>query len=100
LKPLPYKDQATALDEHLCERRMFRGALQRDVAAELGVNTWTYLRWENDRTRPLVRHVPRIIAFLGHDPLLELGSGRMAKRIGTRIREPRPSQKVADVRGR
>ena len=34
----------------------------------MGVNTWTYLLWEQDRTEPVVRYYPAIFAFLGYDP--------------------------------
>ncbi len=49
-------------------RRRELGLRQRDVAIRLGVNTWTYLLWEHDKTRPVARLLPAIIAFLGHDP--------------------------------
>jgi DNA-binding transcriptional regulator YiaG len=35
----------------------------------LGVSLWTVINWESGETRPLVRYGPRIIAFLGYDPL-------------------------------
>jgi DNA-binding XRE family transcriptional regulator len=42
--------------------------LQREIASEFGVNTWTYLLWEKDRSKPLPRYFPGIFAFLGYDP--------------------------------
>jgi len=42
--------------------------LQREVAVRLGVNASTYLLWEQDRSRPVIRRYPCILAFLGYDP--------------------------------
>jgi DNA-binding transcriptional regulator YiaG len=44
------------------------GLLQRQVAERLGVNTWTYLLWEQDKHLPAIGHYPAIFAFLGYDP--------------------------------
>jgi DNA-binding XRE family transcriptional regulator len=56
------------LGEHLLRKRIRSGKFQREVASELGVNTWTYLLWEKDRSKPLPRYFPGIFAFLGYDP--------------------------------
>lgn len=53
--------------------------LQRDVAAELGVNEASILDWELNRSEPTVRMFPQIIAFLGYDPYPE------PKSVGQRI---------------
>ena len=42
--------------------------MQKEVAAQLGVNAWTYLKWEHDRTIPEAPYMPRVIAFLGYSP--------------------------------
>jgi DNA-binding XRE family transcriptional regulator len=42
--------------------------LQKDVAKQLRADEWAYLKWEQDRTKPTVRFIPGIIAFLGYDP--------------------------------
>jgi len=34
----------------------------------MGVNPWTYLLWEQDKTNPEIRYWPKIISFLGVDP--------------------------------
>jgi DNA-binding XRE family transcriptional regulator len=44
------------------------GLRQRQVAAILGANPWTYLLWEHDRAQPTSRFVPAILRFLGYDP--------------------------------
>jgi DNA-binding XRE family transcriptional regulator len=47
-----------------------QGLIQKDVAMRLGVNTWTYILWEQDRSTPTVRCYPAIFDFLGYEPFL------------------------------
>jgi transcriptional regulator with XRE-family HTH domain len=72
---------------------MLRGSLQREVAAELGVNAWTYLGWEHDRTKPAIRFMPRIIGLLGYDPFP--AATTFGERIRTKRRELGLSQAKA-----
>jgi transcriptional regulator with XRE-family HTH domain len=44
------------------------GLRQSDVAERIGVHRGTLNTWENHRFTPQVRHLPRIVAFLGYDP--------------------------------
>ncbi len=50
------------------KRRLDLGLYQKDVAASLKVNDWTICNWENNKTTPAVRYLPRIIDFIGYDP--------------------------------
>jgi transcriptional regulator with XRE-family HTH domain len=68
VRPKAYPENPRTLGEHLCKRRGELGLFQREVAARLGVNIWTYLLWEQDRTIPVVRYYPAIFQFLGYDP--------------------------------
>jgi len=43
--------------------------LQRDVARIIGVSCDSVTYWENDRAIPQIQHMPKIIAFLGYNPL-------------------------------
>jgi transcriptional regulator with XRE-family HTH domain len=69
VRPKPYPEHPTTLGGHLLKRRSISGLLQREVAARFGINIWTYLLWEQDRTQPVVRYWPAIIDFLGYDPI-------------------------------
>ena len=62
--PVPPK----TLGEHLKQRRMKLGLLQREVAQLLSVGHSTYLTWEKDRKIPWDRYAPAITAFLGYNP--------------------------------
>ncbi len=44
------------------------GLFQKEVSLRLQVNDWTICNWENNKTTPAVRYLPRIIDFLGYDP--------------------------------
>ena len=43
--------------------------LQKDVAGILGVDTTTVTNWERNRCGPTLRVMPRIVAFLGYEPV-------------------------------
>jgi transcriptional regulator with XRE-family HTH domain len=63
-----YPDRPKTLGAHLLKRRCQSGLLQKEVAANLGVDASTYLLWEQDRSQPTVRYYPGIFNFLGYEP--------------------------------
>jgi transcriptional regulator with XRE-family HTH domain len=69
-KPLPaaYPKEINTLGDNIRKRRLDLGLLQRDVAAQIGVNKDTIYNWEMNRTEPEVRFIPKIINFLGYTP--------------------------------
>jgi transcriptional regulator with XRE-family HTH domain len=69
------------LGDHLRKRRLDLGLLQSEVADTLGVTESTICSWETGRTSTQLRFIPRIIAFLGYDPL----SGASHQTSGERI---------------
>jgi len=71
-RPKNYNPLPTTLGEYFRKRRVELGLFQREVAANLSVDPWTYLNWEQDRTHPARRFWPRVVAFLGYDPEREL----------------------------
>lgn len=68
-RPLPaaYPRELKALGDHIRKRRLDFGLLQREVAQALGVTEATIKKWENSRSYPALRFVPRIVEFLGYD---------------------------------
>lgn len=46
------------------------GLYQDGVAELIGVSTDTITFWENGRFKPMIRHYPAIISFLGYNPFL------------------------------
>jgi len=55
------------IGEHIRKRRLDLGLFQQDVAEIIGVCEATIWGWENGR-EPELRHVPKIIEFLGYVP--------------------------------
>ncbi len=56
------------------------GLLQKEVAERIGVNGTSIYNWENNRKKPALRFVPKIIEFLGYVPADE-ESGSIGERI-------------------
>lgn len=53
---------------------------QKDVARMLDADKSTICNWENNKTQPMIRHYPKIMAFLGYCPL------EFPKTYGDRLR--------------
>jgi transcriptional regulator with XRE-family HTH domain len=67
-KPAGYPKEIKHLGDHLKRRRMDRGQHVKDTAKLMGVATTTLTNWEVGGRRPAIRHVPKMIRFLGYDP--------------------------------
>jgi transcriptional regulator with XRE-family HTH domain len=82
-KPLDpaYPRHLHTLGDHLRKRRLDLGLPQREVAEMLGVAESTICGWEVGRTSPQLRFIPRIITFLGYDPLDEVSHETLGERI-------------------
>jgi transcriptional regulator with XRE-family HTH domain len=62
------------LGDHLRQRRLDLGLLQREVAKRLGADHCTITNWELNRTTPALRFLPGIVWFLGYTPWRADGS--------------------------
>jgi transcriptional regulator with XRE-family HTH domain len=92
-KSLKYSKQLNTLGDHIRKRRLDLGLFQRQVAEQIGVTEWTIFNWESNATRPPNRHVPRIIAFLGYNPIVTGSS--LAERLKSGRKSLGLSQKRA-----
>jgi len=43
---------------------------QGDVGKIIGVSTDCITYWENNRSFPMIHHMPQIVKFLGYDPII------------------------------
>jgi transcriptional regulator with XRE-family HTH domain len=68
LRSKDYSETPQNLGEHLKKRRKELCLLQREVAERMGIDTWTYLNWEKDKTKPVAAQFRPVVAFLGYDP--------------------------------
>lgn len=66
-----YPKERKTLGGHIRAVRLERGMLQREVAELIGVRRGTINKWECNRDEPRAVDVPRIIEFLGYNPLPE-----------------------------
>jgi transcriptional regulator with XRE-family HTH domain len=73
---LDYSRTPKTLGEFLLRERRRRKLLQKDVARELDVPVHSYLEWELRGGVPLPRNWPKLIEFLGVDPLEDLSNPR------------------------
>ena len=79
------------IGDHLRKRRLDLGLVQSEVAAQLGVTTFTVTNWEINRTVPAVRCHPGLIRFLGYVPFAvgetlpeRLRAGRLIRGLSQR----------------
>jgi DNA-binding XRE family transcriptional regulator len=75
-KPLPpeYPKDLQTLGDHIRRRRLELGLFQKDAAKQIGVDEATIYNWESNETQPTNRSIPRIIQFLGYNPLPAAGT--------------------------
>ena len=64
-----YPKTLETIGDHLRKKRLDLKLFQKDVAKHLGVTTDTITNWEKNRVGPTLRFIPKIIGFLGYDPL-------------------------------
>ncbi|MBI2998952.1 MAG: helix-turn-helix transcriptional regulator [Deltaproteobacteria bacterium] len=57
------------LGDHIRKKRLELGLLQKDLAGKIGVDQGTACRWETNETSPPIRFIPKIVDFLGYNPL-------------------------------
>ena len=58
-----------SLGDHIRSRRLDLRLFQKDVASQIGVSTDTIILWESNAATPQLRHIPKIVKFLGYNPL-------------------------------
>jgi transcriptional regulator with XRE-family HTH domain len=63
-----YPHALARLGDHLRKKRLDVGLLQKEVGQTLGVTACTVRYWETGRAFPAIKHIPRIIEFLGYSP--------------------------------
>lgn len=82
------------LGEHIRRRRLVLSITQEEAAARLGVNAWTVHNWETGQTKPAIKFIPALVAFLGYDPE-PVDTGTLAGRLVAKRRELGLSQQEA-----
>jgi len=83
-KSAGYPRSLRTLGDHLLKKRLDLDLIQKVVATQLGVDPATVRYWEQNRTQPAIRFIPKILDFLGYHPLLP-----RSESIGHQIRHYR-----------
>jgi transcriptional regulator with XRE-family HTH domain len=74
-KPLRgYPLHCATVADHLRKRRLDLKLTKLEAGRRLGIGPWTYTRWERSEITIEVHYYPRIISFLGYNPLPEPAS--------------------------
>lgn len=68
-KPPKYPNSLITIADHLKKRRMDLRLFQEDVAKIIGVSTDCITYWENERSVPQIHLIPKIVKFLGYNPV-------------------------------
>ena len=64
-----YPEHLDTLGDHIRKRRLDLGLLQKDIAGMVNATTSSVTNWEKNRTSPRLYLLPKIVKFLGYDPL-------------------------------
>jgi transcriptional regulator with XRE-family HTH domain len=68
-KPSKIHQNPKTLGDHIKKRRLELRLFQAQVGKILGVTESTVTNWEKNRSNPTLRPMPKIIRFLGYDPM-------------------------------
>ena len=84
-KPLSptYPSSPETLGDHIRKRRLDLKLYQKQVAEILGCDEDSVCYWENNRTSPALKFIPKIIQFLGYNPYGNISSRSLGESIIT-----------------
>jgi DNA-binding XRE family transcriptional regulator len=83
-KPSKIIKNPNTIGEHLRKRRQELNMFQFEVAKIIGVTEDTICNWENNRSYPKGVFFPRIIYFLGYNPMKNTKKLFLTKSLSTR----------------
>ena len=69
IQPPVFPRELETLGDHIRARRLNQNLKQKDVAQFVGVDPFTILNWEKNKTEPGARYYPKIVEFLGYCPI-------------------------------
>ena len=64
-------DKVASLGDHLRQRRLTIGQTLKQAGRRLGVTTSCLTNWEHHRSQPSFHYLPRIIRYLGYNPIAQ-----------------------------
>jgi transcriptional regulator with XRE-family HTH domain len=93
-----YPKELETIGDHIREKRLDLGLRQADVALRLGVDLFTLINWEKNKTEPVVRHWPAIVSFLRYCPYQQVETFGDKLRL-YRIHQGLSHKAIAEVLG-
>lgn len=73
--------EIVTLGDHIWKVRTERNELQKDVARFIGVTKYTISHWETNLDAISAKNVPKVIEYLGYNPLLDNQELTYAQRV-------------------
>ena len=73
-------EENAPIGQHIRKKRLDLKLLQREVADLVGITEECMTNWENGKSVPQIQYMPKLIQFLGYNPL-ELDDNTLAGRI-------------------
>jgi ribosome-binding protein aMBF1 (putative translation factor) len=70
-KSKAYPTELRTVGDHICKKRIDLGLSRSDLAKTLGTTQTRVWVWENYETLPKTTVYPKVIEFLGYDPLFD-----------------------------
>jgi transcriptional regulator with XRE-family HTH domain len=63
-----YPKEIVTLGDHIRQKRLESGLLQKEVGKLIGVDKVSIQYWETNRVNPSIKYIPKINEFLGYVP--------------------------------
>ena len=94
-KSKAYLRELRTVGDHICKKRIDLGLSRSDLAKTLGTTQTRVWVWENYETLPKMTLYPKVIEFLGYDPLFDNSGTLKAKIKNYRRRHGLSNMKLA-----
>jgi DNA-binding XRE family transcriptional regulator len=94
-----YLRNPITIGDHIRKRRLSLSMKQGDVGKVIGVSTDCITYWENNRSKPMVHQMPKIVKFLGYNPLSIEGSDLAGQLKSFRFKHGLSHKKMGQLLG-
>ncbi len=94
-----YPEHLLTLGDHIRQRRLDLGLLQKEVAVRVNATTSTVTNWEKNRTAPRLKFLPKVFEFLNYRSLQDNAPNLSARVKRFRIKNELSLRKMAKLAG-
>jgi len=82
-KPKGYPKKPKSLGEQIRKKRMDQKMPQKELGKIIGVSECTIFNWENNRSQPTIKYLPKIYKFLDYQPLENINQQDLLTKLNT-----------------